>query len=47
MLWVGTVCGCTEYVGMKWVGKVGGRSGRVNYAGAVGECVKWEGKVCG
>ena len=22
MLWMGTVCGCTEYVGVKWVGKV-------------------------
>ena len=23
-LWVGTVCGCIEYVGLKWVGKVCG-----------------------
>ena len=45
MLWVGTVCGCIKYVGVKWVGKVcgwsvGGGSVRVNYVGAVNE-------VCG
>ena len=39
MLWVGTLCGCTEYVGMKWVGKVS----------MWVKCrrVKWEGELCG